>query len=83
MDCRASHGDLSLYDFAKHHYETVEPQQLRPTPLLTGDDLIALGHRPGPEFRRVLAAVEDAQLEGSLHTREDALALVESIFPRT
>jgi putative nucleotidyltransferase with HDIG domain len=83
MDCRASHGDLSLYDFAKYHYETVEPEQLRPAPLITGDDLIALGHRPGPEFRHVLAAVEDAQLEGSLHTREDALALVESIFPRT
>jgi poly(A) polymerase len=48
--------------------------------LITGDDLIALGYRPGPEFRRLLTMVEDAQLEGKLHTREAALAVVRENF---
>ncbi len=82
MDCMASHRDLSLYDFAKQHYEAAEPAHIRPTPLLTGDDLIALGLRPGPDFRRMLTMIEDAQLDGSIQTREDALALVTATFPR-
>jgi poly(A) polymerase len=83
MDCMASHGDLSLYEFARHRYETAEPEQIRPIPLIAGDDLIALGYRPGPDFRRMLAAVEDAQLEGGIHTREDALVLLADQFPRS
>ena len=82
IDVLASHGHLGLYEFAKQHYETAEPAQLRPTPLITGADLIALGYRPGPDFRRMLTIVEDAQLDGSIQTREDAMALVEGEFPR-
>lgn len=82
MDCMASHRDLSLYNFAKQQFETAEPAHIRPTPLLTGQDLIAFGYRPGPDFRLMLMMVEDAQLEGSIHTREDALALVVANFPR-
>ncbi len=82
MDCMASHGDLSLYQFARQHYEATEPEQIRPVPLMTGDDLIALGYRPGPEFRRMLNLVEDGQLEGTLHSREEALALIAGTFPR-
>jgi poly(A) polymerase len=81
MDCTASHGNLSLYQFAKQHYETAEPTQLRPTPLVTGDDLIARGYRPGPDFRHMLTMVEDAQLEDSIRTREEALALIDANFP--
>jgi poly(A) polymerase len=44
--------------------------------LLSGDDLCALGLKPGPEFRRLLEAVEEAQWEGQVATREEALALV-------
>lgn len=80
MDCMASHRDLSLYQFARERYETAEPEQIRPTPLITGDDLIALGYRPGPDFRRMLALVEDAQLEGTAHTREEALAMIADSF---
>lgn len=82
MDCLASHRDLSLYDFAKQRYESAEPEQIRPALLVTGEDLIALGYRPGPDFRAMLATVEDAQLEGNLHTRDEAVALIESSFPR-
>jgi poly(A) polymerase len=83
MDCMASHGDLSLYQFAKQRYEAAEPEQIRPMPLMTGDDLIALGYRPGPEFRRMLNLIEDGQLEGTLHSREEALALIANTFPRS
>jgi len=49
--------------------------------LVTGDDLIAAGYAPGPRFREILEAVEDAQLEGRLASREEALEFVEREFP--
>ena len=82
MDCMASHRDLSLYQFALERYQTAEPEHIRPTPLMTGYDLIALGYRPGPEFRTMLNLVEDAQLEGTIHSREEALAMIGERFPR-
>ena len=81
MDCMASHRDLSLYDFALERYQTAEPEQIRPTPLITGADLIALGYRPGPDFRTMLMLVEDAQLEGTIHSREEGLAMIRERFP--
>jgi poly(A) polymerase len=48
--------------------------------LLSGDDLCALGLMPGPEFRRLLRAVEEAQWEGQVATKEEALALVRSLL---
>jgi poly(A) polymerase len=76
MDCMASHGGLDLYNFAKSRYESTPTEEVRPTPLLTGRDLIEAGYRPGPKFKRLLALAEDAQLEGMVRTKEDALALV-------
>ena len=46
-----------------------------PPPLITGDDLMAARLAPGPVFKRVLDAVYDAQLEGRVTTREEALRL--------
>jgi putative nucleotidyltransferase with HDIG domain len=76
MDCLASHGDLRLYNFAKAKYEETPSEEVRPVLLLTGRDLIAAGYKPGPEFKRLLALAEDAQLEGRIHSTEEALALV-------
>ena len=76
MDCLASHGDLQLYNFAKAKYEETPSEEVRPALLLTGRDLIAAGYKPGPLFKRLLALAEDAQLEGQIHSREEALALV-------
>uniref|UniRef100_A0A7C3ZDC9 HD domain-containing protein n=1 Tax=Desulfobacca acetoxidans TaxID=60893 RepID=A0A7C3ZDC9_9BACT len=58
----------------KFYQERLAPA--RPPRLLSGDDLVALGLTPGPEFRRLLTAVEEAQWEGEIATREEALALV-------
>jgi poly(A) polymerase len=76
LDCQSSHRDLSLYEFAKEKFETLPAEQIRPAPLITGDDLIAAGYTPGPAFKELLAVVEDAQLEGSISTKEEALGLV-------
>ncbi len=50
-------------------------EQLDPPPLVTGDDLRAAGLRPGPAFKHILQAVRDAQLDGEIHTKEEAIAL--------
>jgi putative nucleotidyltransferase with HDIG domain len=78
MDCLASHGDLSLYEFAKQRYETTPEDEVRPALLITGRDLIEAGYPPGPRFKELLAIAEDAQLEGRVHTREEALDLVKA-----
>jgi poly(A) polymerase len=82
MDCLSSHGDLSLYDFVRERLRQTPPEEIRPQPLLTGEDLIAHGYKPGPQFRDMLAAIEDAQLEGRLNSREEALEFVRREFPR-
>jgi poly(A) polymerase len=56
-------------------------EELDPPPLLTGNDLKALGMKPGPEFKRLLDAVREAQLDGELRTRDDALARVRELSP--
>ena len=81
LDCLASHRDLTLYNFARKKLAAMPPEQIRPKPLLTGDDLIAMGYVPGPQFKRILAAVEDAQLEGKLEDPEQARAFVRREFP--
>jgi poly(A) polymerase len=80
LDVTSAHGDLSLYDIAKEAYEAEPAPDLRAAPLLTGRDLIAAGYPPSPQFKPMLALAEDAQLEGSAHTRDQALALVTSHF---
>jgi poly(A) polymerase len=79
-DCMSAHRDLRLYEFAKQAYETTEPEAVRPKLLVTGDDLIAAGYRPGPQFKRMLEAAEDAQLEGRIASREEGLELVRREF---
>jgi poly(A) polymerase len=79
LDCLSSHRDLSLYEFAKEKFHALPAEQIRPAPLITGDDLIAAGYPPGPLFKELLTAVEDAQLDGSISTKEEAMALVKSL----
>lgn len=57
-------------------------EKLNPPPLLTGDDLKRHGIRPGPRFKTLLDEVRDAQLEGRVGTREEALRLAERIEAR-
>jgi putative nucleotidyltransferase with HDIG domain len=81
MDCLSSHGDLSLYRFVEQKLAATPPEEIRPQPLVTGDDLIRLGHPPGPAFKAMLQAAEDAQLEGRITTKAAALEFVRREFP--
>ena len=72
LDCLSSHRHLDSYEFVQRFLDETPPEQVRPERLLTGDDLLAMGFQPGPEFARILKGVEDAQLEGQLKTKEEA-----------
>ncbi|HEV2194507.1 MAG TPA: CCA tRNA nucleotidyltransferase [Candidatus Acidoferrum sp.] len=72
LDCLSSHRHLDSYEFVQHFLDETPPEQVRPERLLTGDDLLAMGLQPGPEFSRILRGIEDAQLEGQIKTREEA-----------
>ncbi len=80
LDCTASHGDLRLYDFAKQRFEEDPAEDVRPKPFVTGRDLILAGYRPGTQFKEMLETAEDAQLDGVVTTREEALALLKERF---
>lgn len=80
LDCRSSHRRLEAYQFVQGKLAALSPDELKPAPLIGGDDLIALGYTPGPVFKETLTAVEDAQLEGRIGTREEALELAESLL---
>src|SRR5579862_5353826 len=80
LDCLSSHRNLDNYELMRRFLAETPPEQVRPPRLLSGDDLVQLGYRPGPAFKAILEAVEEAQLNGTLHTHEDALRLVQAKF---
>jgi len=80
LDCQASHGILSACDFVRAKLAETPPEDMRPAPLITGDDLIEAGYTPGPLFRKILVAVEDGQLDGRLQSHEDAMKFVRREF---
>jgi poly(A) polymerase len=80
-DCLASHRNLTTYEFIRQRRAEIPPEKMRPAPLVNGKDLIAAGHVPGPKFKEILSAVEDAQLEGRLPSRDAALEFVRREFP--
>jgi putative nucleotidyltransferase with HDIG domain len=80
LDCLASHRHLENYEFVRRKLRELPAEQLKPKPLVTGRDLIAAGYTPGPQFSKILSAVEDAQLEGRIHSKEEALEMVKGMF---
>jgi poly(A) polymerase len=81
IDCLSSHGQLSAYEYARAQMQALPAEAIRPEPLITGNDLIAAGYEPGPRFKQILSAVEDAQLEGRLTSSGSAMDFVKSEFP--
>jgi poly(A) polymerase len=81
MDCLAASGILENWEFVRERYLAMPEEAMRPRPLLTGRELIAAGYTPGASFKQMLHAVEDAQLEGTIATAEEALTLVREHFP--
>jgi poly(A) polymerase len=73
VDCASSHGMMDNYEFLLQKREEFANEPIIPPPLVRGDDLIALGMKPGPKFGEILEAVETRQLEGALKDRQQAL----------
>ncbi|HET8547876.1 MAG TPA: CCA tRNA nucleotidyltransferase [Bryobacteraceae bacterium] len=82
LDCMSSHGLLDNYEYVRTRREEFGEEQIRPARLVSGDDLIGLGIEPGPELGRLLRAIEDAQLEGRVRDRGEALALARELTTR-
>jgi poly(A) polymerase len=76
VDCESSHGMMDNYDFLRRKREEFANEPIIPPPLVRGDDLLALGLKPGPKIGEILEALETRQLEGALRDREEALAWV-------
>jgi len=83
LDCLGSNGDLSNYEFLRQKQEEFAAEPLIPEPLLSGHDLLQRGWEAGPRIGEILEAVQTEQLEGRLTTTEEALAWVESQFPKS
>jgi len=81
MDSLSSHGQLGAYEYARQQLQSMPAEAIRPTPLITGRDLIEAGYEPGPRFKEILGAVEDAQLEGRLTSPDGAMEYVRREFP--
>ncbi len=80
-DALASHQDVSLVESVAAYARNLGEEELQPSPLLSGHDLIALGYLPGPRFKRILNEVESLQLDGSLRDKAAALTYVREHFP--
>lgn len=80
LDCLSSHGILESYDLVSRFLNETPPEQVRPARLLSGDDLIEMGFSPGPRFKEILDAIEEAQLDGKIRSRQDAIRFVKASF---
>ena len=81
IDAAASNRNFYWVDFCREKLGELAKEPTPSKPLVSGADLIALGHHPGPAFREILDAVEDAYLEGTVASRDEALAFVRARFP--
>ena len=74
LDCISSSKPDDSIDFFLEEARNTPPERLRPTPLISGYDLIDMGFKPGPIMGEIIRAIEDAQLEETITTKEEALA---------
>ena len=80
IDCLASHGDLKNWRFLKKKMKLLSREEIKPTPLLSGKDLLEAGYTEGPLIGKILRAVEEAQLEGTLTDKDAALGWIKENF---
>jgi poly(A) polymerase len=80
LDCLSSHRHLEAYQFVTDFIVQTPPEVVRPSKLLTGNDVIELGYSPGPLIGKILETVEEAQLNGDLSSKEEAISFVKNKF---
>ncbi|MCX7915277.1 MAG: HD domain-containing protein, partial [Verrucomicrobiae bacterium] len=81
LDCLASHGSLENYQFLQRKAAELPTEAIKPAPLVTGHDLLAMGATPGPLIGQILREIEERQLDDELTTREAALAYAADRLP--
>ncbi|MBI3862618.1 MAG: CCA tRNA nucleotidyltransferase [Planctomycetia bacterium] len=75
----ARNEGLHDVEFCEQYLRTTPASEINPPPLITGDDLLAMGLVPGPKFKEILERVRDAQLDGLVTTRDEALEFARSL----
>lgn len=78
----ASHQDLRPYLEIEARIKAIPQDQVAPPPLLTGHDLSAMGLAPGPRYKLILDQVYDAQLNGNINERDEAIALAKDFLEK-
>lgn len=73
LDCLASNGDMSCYEYVVKQADQIANEPVLPPPLVRGRDLLKLGMKPGPEMGVLLAEIRERQLEGEFRDRAEAL----------
>ncbi len=80
LDCLSSHRNLEAYEFVENFLRLTPPEVVRPAKLVTGEDVLRLGYLAGPLIGKILAEVEEAQLNGELASKDEAIAFITSRF---
>jgi putative nucleotidyltransferase with HDIG domain len=80
LDCLSSHRNLHSYGVVRRFLAETPAEQVRPPRVLTGTDLSEMGYIPGPLFSEILRAIEDAQLEGQIASKQQAEEFVKKKF---
>jgi hypothetical protein len=81
LNAMASNKDLTYYTFCQQRLRELGAAEIKPPPLLRGGDLLTMGFAPGPQIGQILTAVAEAQLEGTLQSREQAIHWVRERYP--
>lgn len=76
-DALASTGDASVVDYCEAYLREEPAGPISPPPLLSGHDLVRHGLKPGPGFKALLEQVYDAQLEGAVRSKKEALEWID------
>jgi poly(A) polymerase len=79
-DAAARGRSVEHVEFCERKLAEWTPEELTPPPVLTGDDLRAMGLPPGPLYKRLLDAVREAQLDGAMTAKEGAIELVKRLL---
>ena len=83
-DTLATTGAFDASDVAYCRHRLAQPpDELNPPPLITGDDLIALGIPRGKIYSELLERTRDAQLDSQIHMHEEAVRFVEAMWKQS
>jgi poly(A) polymerase len=81
-DALATGKSIDHVEYCEHLLREWTPADLNPHPLITGNDLKGRRLEPGPIYKKLLDEVREAQLDGTIKTRAEALAMLERLVKK-